>query len=308
MGKLIDLTGQQFGRLTVLCRAAKPEGATSSSAFWLCRCECGKEKVISGNVLKQGKAKSCGCLNTEKRDFDSLVGKTFGRLTVLSRADKPIGVKGGDAYWTCRCECGKEVVVMGKSLKNGTTKSCGCYKHEKNIKDLTGMRFGKLVVLKQAGLNKEGRQLWECQCDCGNIHITNGRNLQLGICKSCGCLISSGEMEIEKILQDNEVNYSKQYTFKDLVSPKGGLLRFDFAIFEDNKLSHLIEFQGEQHYTYSGSYFDNPKINDELKDKYCREHKIPLILIPYWKRQNITFEDLQINKFETAGERAGEEE
>ena len=126
MGKLIDLTGQQFGRLTVLCRAAKPEGATSSSAFWLCRCECGKEKIISGNVLKQGKAKSCCCLNTEKRDLDSLVGKTFGRLTVLSRAEKPVGVKGGDAYWACRCECGKEVIVMGKSLKNGTTKSCGC--------------------------------------------------------------------------------------------------------------------------------------------------------------------------------------
>lgn len=112
--------------------------------------------------------------------------------------------------------------------------------------DLTGMRFGKLIVLKQAGLNKEGRQLWECQCDCGNIHITNGRNLQLGICKSCGCLISSGEMEIEKILQDNEVNYSKQYTFKDLVSPKGGQLHFDFAIFEDNKLSHLIERAGAE--------------------------------------------------------------
>ena len=79
------------------------------------------------------------------------------------------------------------------------------------------------------------------------------------------------------------------------------------AIFKDNKLSHLIEFQGEQHYTYSGSYFDNPKINDELKDKYCREHKIPLILIPYWKRQNITFEDLQINKVKTRGERAEEE-
>ena len=41
----------------------------------------------------------------------------------------------------------------------------------------------------------------------------------------------------------------------------------DWFIFEDNKLSHLIEFQGEQHYTYSGSYFDNPKINDDLKDK-----------------------------------------
>ena len=311
MGKLIDLTGQQFGRLTVLHRAPKPEGLTSSSAFWLCLCECGKEKVISGNVLRQGKAKSCGCLNTEKRDSNSLIGEVFGRLTVLSRADKPVGVKGGDAYWTCRCECGAEVVVMGKSLKNGSTKSCGCYRHDKNVKDLTNQRFGKLKVIEQAGLNKEGRQLWKCQCDCGNIHITNGRNLQFGICKSCGCLNSSGEMEIETILQENDINYSKQYSFKGLLSPKDGLLRFDFAVFKDNKLSHLIEFQGEQHYEYSGSYFDNPKTNDEIKTQYCQSHNIPLILIPYWKRHKIVLEDLLINEdgtIETSGARVGDDD
>jgi hypothetical protein len=52
MGKLIDLTGQKFGRLTVLGRAPKPEGAASTSAFWCCVCECGTKKVISGNVLR----------------------------------------------------------------------------------------------------------------------------------------------------------------------------------------------------------------------------------------------------------------
>lgn len=56
MGKVIDLTGQKFGRLTVISRAEKPEGSHSTSAFWLCRCECGNEKVISANVLRQGKS------------------------------------------------------------------------------------------------------------------------------------------------------------------------------------------------------------------------------------------------------------
>lgn len=298
MGKLIDLTNQQFGKLTVLQRAEKPEGATSTSAFWLCRCECGVEKVISGNALRQGKTKSCGCLNIEKRDMDSLIGKKFGRLTVTGRADRPEGIKGGDAYWRCLCECGTEVDVMGKSLKNGKTKSCGCYKHDVLVKDLVGMRFGKLVVIKQAGLNKEGRQLWECQCDCGNIHVTNGRNLQLNICKSCGCLTSSGEMEIESILQEAGFSYAKQYTFNDLRSSKGSPLRFDFAIFKDNELAYLIEFQGEQHYDYSGSHFDNPKDNDELKIQYCKNHEIPLILVPYWKRHKINIEDLVVGEEE----------
>lgn len=292
MGKLIDLTGQKFGRLTVLGRAPKPEGATSTSAFWYCVCECGTKKVISGNVLRQGKAKSCGCLNNEIRDKDSLLGKVFGRLTVIDRVSKPQGIKGGDAYWVCRCECGNLVSVMGKSLKNGKTKSCGCYRHDKNVKDLIGQRFGRLLVISPAGLNKEGRQLWKCQCQCGNTCITNRRNLQNGSCQSCGCLSSVGEAEIEHILQENNINYSKQYTFSDLHGEKGGLLRFDFAIFENNQLKRLIEFQGEQHFDSSNSFYDNPKESDRKKQEYCKQHNIPLILIHYSRRGKITLDEL----------------
>lgn len=49
---VIDLVGQKFGRWTVIKRVPKPEGNSSRSAFWLCRCECGTEKVVSGNVLR----------------------------------------------------------------------------------------------------------------------------------------------------------------------------------------------------------------------------------------------------------------
>lgn len=110
MGKLIDLTGKTFGRLTVLKRAEKPAGATSSSAFWLCKCECGTEKVISGNVLRQGKAKSCGCYN---RDYhfnnikEDLTNKRFGHLIVLSRTIKPEHLCSNGAYWLCQCDCGR---------------------------------------------------------------------------------------------------------------------------------------------------------------------------------------------------------
>lgn len=292
MGKLIDLTGQKFGRLTVLGRAPKPDGATSTSAFWYCVCECGTKKIISGNVLRQGKAKSCGCLNNEIRDKDSLLGKVFGRLTVIDRVSKPQGIKGGDAYWVCRCECGNLVSVMGKSLKNGKTKSCGCYRHDKNVKDLTGQYFGRLLVIAPAGTNKDGRQLWKCQCQCGNTYITNGHNLQNGSCQSCGCLSSVGEAEIERILQENNINYSKQYTFSDLRGTKGGLLRFDFAIFENNQLKHLIEFQGEQHFDHLNSFYDNPDESDRKKQEYCEQHNIPLILIHYSKRGKITLKEL----------------
>lgn len=65
MGKLIDLTGQRFGRLTVI-RRAPPEGyRTDTSALWVCRCDCGNEKIISGMMLRNGRTRSCGCLRSD---------------------------------------------------------------------------------------------------------------------------------------------------------------------------------------------------------------------------------------------------
>ena len=54
----------------------------------------------------------------------SEIGSTFGWLTVLSRS----GSKNGKAEWSCRCKCGSVVVVSGGSLRQGKTKSCGCYR------------------------------------------------------------------------------------------------------------------------------------------------------------------------------------
>lgn len=58
MGKLIDLTGQRFGRLAVLERAPN----IGKQSAWLCRCDCGKEKIISGHHLRTGKSIGCGCM------------------------------------------------------------------------------------------------------------------------------------------------------------------------------------------------------------------------------------------------------
>lgn len=55
---LIDLTGQRFGRLVVQERAANIGKQTA----WLCKCDCGNEKIVTGSNLKLGHAQSCGCL------------------------------------------------------------------------------------------------------------------------------------------------------------------------------------------------------------------------------------------------------
>ena len=78
----------------------------------------------------------------------NLVGKKFGRLLVIKKAES----KNGNTYWTCQCECGKIKDICGKSLRRGLTKSCGCLHKEivKNrAKDLKEMKFGKLTVLER---------------------------------------------------------------------------------------------------------------------------------------------------------------
>lgn len=62
MGRLIDLTGKRFGRLTVIGRATR----TGKNTYWLCRCDCGGQKNVSRSNLINGQVQSCGCLRVEK--------------------------------------------------------------------------------------------------------------------------------------------------------------------------------------------------------------------------------------------------
>ena len=119
--KLRDLTGQRFGRLTVVSRASN----RGHHVMWVCRCDCGSETTVTGDNLKRGASMSCGCLRKETSVID-LTGQRFGRLTVLERS----GSIGRMAAWKCRCDCGKECVVGSNALRTGHTKSCGCLGRE----------------------------------------------------------------------------------------------------------------------------------------------------------------------------------
>lgn len=136
MSKLVDLTGKQFGKLTVIMRLEnyrQENGRTRTR--WLCRCKCGNDYVADGDHLKSGAITSCGCF---RREVSSNIGKQrkgitpeyktvdikgmiFGELTVLSFK----GYKKNKAQWECRCSCGRTCVVLSNQLLSGRTKSCG---------------------------------------------------------------------------------------------------------------------------------------------------------------------------------------
>lgn len=63
MCRLQDLTGQKFGRLTVLKRVGSAKGYRPA---WLCKCDCGNEKVVTSGAMKSGNTVSCGCFLKER--------------------------------------------------------------------------------------------------------------------------------------------------------------------------------------------------------------------------------------------------
>lgn len=298
---MINEVGNKYGKLIVLEKVPRPEGRPAG-AYWLCQCECGNQKVIRGADLRAGSVNSCGCLYGKHSIIDE-TGKHYGKLTVISQTENR---EFGSVKWLCKCECGNYCEVAGDALRQGQTQSCGCLikerSREANLKNIAGQKFGKLTVLEideQTSIEK-GRVFWKCQCDCGKITSIYSSNLINGITKSCSCIRSSyGEEQIEKILIENNINYCKEYTFSDLHT-NNVPLRFDFAIFnKQHQLIQLIEYDGKQHYIpvekFGGEKaFNHMKLNDERKNKYCKEHNIKLVRIPY-TNLDIKLKDLEVD-------------
>ena len=111
--------------------------------------------------------------------------------------------------------------------------------------ELTGQRFGKLTVIQENPIRMNKKVRWDCVCDCGNIITVESGNLKSGATCSCGCLKESiGELNIEEILKENNINYIRQYK----ININDRRYYFDFAILnEETKVIRLIEFDGIQH-------------------------------------------------------------
>ena len=127
----IDLVGERFGKLVVLGMSDKRTGKRNKP-LWECQCDCGNKTYVMSSSLRRGHTQSCGCIN-RTRQFVDLTGRKVGRLTVLKLSDTKLGKS---IAWDCLCDCGKMTKVRMGCLKEGTTKSCGCWAKEKNTRDL----------------------------------------------------------------------------------------------------------------------------------------------------------------------------
>ena len=139
MGKFIDLSGQRFGRLVVRCRT---QNTNNGKVQFICDCDCGNETIAESYRLRHGEKLSCGCLNSgvyiengfnrsRRVDYNKprkhdLIGKRFGKLTVISQDQDRQNYRSRGIRWKCICDCGNETVVRSDLLLSGETKSCGC--------------------------------------------------------------------------------------------------------------------------------------------------------------------------------------
>ena len=120
--------------------------------------------------------------------YKNLISQKFGLWTVIDYA--------GSSKWNCQCECGEKKQVVGSSLRNGNSKSCGkCGSKKNRTLDMTGWKMwehgvpnSKIIVIKQLP-TEGGHALWECKCSCGNPKTfkVDGANLRSGHTTSCGC-------------------------------------------------------------------------------------------------------------------------
>ena len=117
-----DLTGQVYGKLTVLGRSE--EKTPDGHIYWVCKCSCKDGTITRATTghLQHNNVTSCGC----SKDINDITGKTYGKLFVIKKLKERS--KNGTTQYLCSCNCGsnKEVITNYSALESGNTKSCGC--------------------------------------------------------------------------------------------------------------------------------------------------------------------------------------
>lgn len=215
-------------------------------------------------------------------------GETFNGIHILYPVERS---NDGHIKYLMQCHCGKYFITTAKNIVNGNTKSCGCRKiksvidrNHSKTENLIGQTIGYLKVLEFSHYENDNscarNAVYKCLCtNCNSICYRKGYRLNSKQNLSCGCMNSYKELEISQLLDNANIQYQKQYSFEDLISPVSNYkLRFDFAIFKNNQLQCLIEYQGKQHYEEDNPWYsEEGKLRDKAKRDYCKIHNIPLI-------------------------------
>ena len=254
---------------------------TTGYGNWFCTFKC-----LTCGTIFQARLKNivhggqpCLCRKSNKAQ---LIGKTKGVLTVIKEA--PSKPNDRNAYWICRCICGKEVEISTTDFNRYEHNQCLHYKIHpggRPPQDLINKRYDKVIVKEYLG-----NQYWRCFCDCGEetVKRTDQLSRDSVSCSKCTCH-SNGEKRIQNILLDLNIAFEQEKTFESCRFPDTQCLaRFDFYLPEKNL---LIEYNGVQHYKTNTSGWNTEEHlaytqeHDKFKSNWCETHGYKLLIIPY---------------------------
>lgn len=244
----IDLTGQRFGKLTVIGKKENdpndPVKDRKTGIWWYCKCDCGNDFEAKGTYLRAGRRVSCGCYNKEashEKNTVNITGEKYGMLTVIEEVPKTDPVyqnrKNGSILWKCICDCGNECIVSSNALRGNHTMSCGC------------------LASKNEFIIKNHLQ---------NLNIDYMPQYWFDDLRSP---ITGYILKFDVAVLDN----NKEISF---------IIEYDGEQHENGtRYSHDKSINEEK--------FKRTQLYDKLKNEYCKEHNIDLLRISYREKKNM---------------------
>ncbi|TDX43706.1 hypothetical protein [Orenia marismortui] len=259
------------------------------------RCECGEVAKISfNNFLKGRRCKKCATKRQAKSKRFSYkeLKLHFEKYECVLLSNK---YKDVHSVLKFKCSCGNiDYKTFHAFNKSPRCTSCGIEARTKTKRhDYDYIR----TYFKDHGCELLSKDYQNAKtklkyiCECGNVSETTFDHFYQG-CRCPRCSESKGERMISKFLEDKNIYFEKEFTISDCVSQNGYALRFDFALYKNNELIYLIEYDGEQHFEPINHFggedsFEQRVRNDKIKNSFCKERGINLIRIPYWDFDNI---------------------
>jgi hypothetical protein len=219
------------------------------------------------------------------RKIMDLVGRRFGRLTVIKEAGRN---QRGQVRWLCRCDCGNEKIVLADNLRSGSTKSCGCQQHNNHstLIDLTGRRFGRLLVLRRNG-SISNYAAWICQCDCGKIVTVSSKHLLDGRTVSCGCY---AQEIFPNITYTDTYKGTKISSLQDIPVEKSAKNKTGYRgiVYKEKENIYTVEIRLQGKRIYIGRYHN---LDDAINARAVAVQKYNVPIIDEYKGENNNGDD-----------------
>ena len=269
---------------------------------YTCKCICGNiRSFVKAADITNKRVISCGCRKSteaRKKLEKSIIGKTFGLLTVQSRLD----INSNDGYLhVCKCSCGTVLTVKYNNLTRGKIKSCGCLVSQKQklllqdkIIKHSNKRYGYLEVLDITLPKNSKYYLAICYCHgCDKITTVRESILKKDTVSSCGCkrsellsLAAGGTGIPHELKSLQETIRSSQENKKAIIDSLNatnfscylsGIKHRDLEVHHIDSLSSLIKVHGitkDNWKTFSSILFDSTNLVPLEKILHAAFHKL----------------------------------